>query len=81
MSLEWDTLIDMAVLDNHDPPPPVLKQVFRHSASLATNLLEALDEHAKCHCMLADNVTEWKGKTKSDMERLRRCLVEEEQKV
>ena len=81
MSLEWDTLIDMAVLDNRDPPPPVLKQAFRHSAGLATNLLEALDEHAKCHRMLADNVTEWKGKTKSDMEKLKRRLVDEEQKV
>jgi hypothetical protein len=44
MSLEWETLIDIAVLDNQDPPPTILKQAFCHSASLAVNLLEALDD-------------------------------------
>ena len=81
MSLEWDTLIAMAVLDNRDPPPTILKQAFRHTAGLAVNLLEVVDKHAKCHRALADVVKEWRGKTKTEIEKMRRRLVDEEQKV
>jgi hypothetical protein len=48
MSLEWETLIEMATLDNRDLPLPLLKQAFRHAAGLAVNLLEVLDGQTRC---------------------------------
>jgi hypothetical protein len=62
MSLKWETLIEMAALDNRDPPPPILKQAFRHTAGLAVNLLEALDDQTRCHRLLANDWDQGKQK-------------------
>ena len=80
-SLEWDTLIDMATLDNCDPPPLVLKQAFRHAAGLAVNLLEVVDDQTKCHHLLAGAFEEWKKEALKESRVMRRLVTEGDKKV
>jgi hypothetical protein len=81
MSLEWETLIHMGTLDNQNPPPALLQQAFRHSAGLAANLLEALDDQSRCHKMLAEEVSGMQKKYATLMEFTKRKLSEGEKKV
>jgi hypothetical protein len=81
MSLEWETLIEMATLDNRDPPPPLLKQAFRHAAGLAVNLLEALDNQTHCHRLLATDWDQGKQKHAALVDFTKKKLVALEKKV
>jgi hypothetical protein len=71
----------MGTLDNQNPPPALLQQAFRHSAGLAVNLLEALDDQSRCHKMLAEEVSGMQKKYATLMEFTKRKLSEGEKKV
>jgi hypothetical protein len=74
-------VMTMGCVDNCDPPPAILQQAFCHSAGLAVNLLEAVDNGSHCHQMLAKKVETMAKQQTTLRELMKRELAQGSTKV